>query len=137
MDDAAFLGRGWGFPPVFGPSGSGVEMVEGTRDIEESLTILLDTRRGERVMQEEFGCDLSDFMFAEVSQGLIGRVRSVVADAILHHEPRIVLNDIEVSDSRAVEGILLIRLDYTVRTTNSRYNMVYPFYIQEATAEGE
>ncbi|MGE3512330.1 MAG: GPW/gp25 family protein [Vicinamibacterales bacterium] len=137
MDDAAFLGRGWGFPPVFGPSGGDVGMVEGTRDIEESLTILLDTRRGERVMQEEFGCDLSDFMFAEVSQGLIGRVRSVVADAILHHEPRIVLNEIEVSDSRAVEGILLIRLDYTVRTTNSRYNMVYPFYIQEATAEGE
>jgi len=87
-------------------------------------------------MQEDFGCDLSEFLFGEISQGLIGRVRSVIADAILHDEPRITLNDVEVSESRASEGLLLIRLDYTIRATNSRYNMVFPFYLQEAAAEG-
>lgn len=134
--EQSFLGSGWGFPPTFGPGGADVQMVSGTEDIEQSLAILLDTRRGERVMQEEFGCDLSDFLFAEISQGLIGRVRSLVADAVLHHEPRIVLNDVEVSDSQSRDGVLLIRLDYTVRATNSRYNMVYPFYLQEAAAGG-
>ena len=73
----------------------------GVEDIEQSLAILLATRRGERVMQDEFGCDLSEFLFGEISQGLIGRVRSVVADAILHHEPRITLNEIDVSRERS------------------------------------
>lgn len=134
--DDSFLGTGWRFPPAFGPGGAAVEMVSGTDDIEQSLAILLETRRGERVMQEDFGCDLGEFLFAEISQGLLGRVRSVVADAILHQEPRIELNDVEVSDSQAHAGVLLIQIDYTVRATNSRYNMVYPFYLQEASSVG-
>ena len=130
----SFLGTGWSFPPTFGLGGGEVHTVFGVEDVEQSLAILMATRRGERVMQEEFGCDLSEFLFGEISQGLIGRVRSIIADAILHDEPRINLNDVEVSETRARDGVLLIRLDYTVRSTNSRYNMVYPFYLREATA---
>lgn len=134
--DNSFLGTGWSFPPTFAPAGADVQTVSGAEDIEQSLTILLGTRRGERVMQEDFGCDLSEFLFGEITQGLLGRVRSVIADAILHHEPRITLNDIDVSESGARDGLLLIALDYTIRATNSRYNMVYPFYLREATAAG-
>ena len=111
-------------------------MVSAAEDIEQSLAILLTTRRGERVMQEDFGCDLSEFQFAEVSQGLSGRIRSFIADGLLHHESRITLNDVDVSLSGAQEGLLLITIDYTIRATNSRYNMVYPFYLNEATARG-
>jgi phage baseplate assembly protein W len=132
----AFLGTGWSFPPTFGPGGADVQTVFGVEDIEQSLAILLATRRGERVMQEEFGCDLSEFLFGEISQGLIGRVRGVIADAILHHEPRIAVNDIEVSEHGMRDGLLLIHIAYTVRATNSRYNMVYPFYLQEAVTPG-
>lgn len=134
--DDSFLGTGWSFPPTFGRGGAEVHTVFGVEDIEQSLAILLATRRGERVMREDFGCDLSEFLFGEISQGLIGRVRSVIADAILHDEPRITLNDIDVSESRTREGLLLISLDYTIRATNSRYNMVYPFYLREASASG-
>jgi phage baseplate assembly protein W len=136
MAEHAFLGTGWSFPPAFGPGGAEVQTVFGVEDVEQSLAILLATRRGERVMQENFGCDLSEFQFGEISQGLIGRVRSIVADAILHHEPRIAVNEIEVSEQGMRDGLLLIRIDYTVRATNSRYNMVYPFYLQEAAAPG-
>ena len=62
--------------------------------------------------------------------------RSVVADAILNHEPRIILNGVELSEAGSAEGLMLIAIDYTVRATNSRYNMVYPFYVREATASG-
>ena len=130
--ESAFLGTGWSFPPAFGENGADVHTVFGVEDIEQSLAILFATRRGERVLQEDFGCDLSDFLFGEITPGLIGRLRSAVADAILHHEPRITLNEVEVSDTHARDGLLLIRIDYTVRATNSRYNMVYPFYLQEA-----
>jgi uncharacterized protein len=127
-----FLGLGWAFPPRFGAGGASVDMVTGNEDIEQSLAILLATRRGERVMQDDFGCELGDFLFGEISQGLIGQVRDVISDAILHHEPRIALRGVEVSEHRAAEGILMIAIDYTVRATNSRYNLVYPFYLREA-----
>jgi phage baseplate assembly protein W len=131
-----FLGTGWSFPPAFGPGGAEVRTVFGVEDIEQSLAVLLATRRGERVMQEDFGCDLSEFLFGEISQGLIGRVRGVIADAILHNEPRITVNEIEVSEHGMHDGLLLISIAYTVRATNSRYNMVFPFYLQEAAVPG-
>ncbi len=135
-DGNSFLGTGWSFPPSFAASGGDVHVVSGVEDIEQSLAILLATQRGERVMQDDFGCDLSEFLFGEISQGLIGRVRSLIEDAILHHEPRIALNDVEISESGAEAGLLLISIDYTIRATNSRYNMVYPFYINEAASPG-
>ena len=135
-DDASFLGRGWSFPPRFGAGGRDVHTVSETEDIEQSLAILLSTRRGERVMREDFGCELSEFMFEEITQGLIGLVKSAVEDAVLHHEPRIELNDVDVSASDDALGLILIAIDYTVRATNSRYNMVYPFYLNEASSPG-
>jgi phage baseplate assembly protein W len=132
----SFLGTGWSFPPSFAVCGSDVHVVSAAEDIEQSLEILLSTQRGERVMQDDFGCDLSEFLFGEISQGLIGRVRSFIEDAIVHHEPRIALNSVDVSESGAEAGLLLISIDYTIRATNSRYNMVYPFYVNEATLKG-
>src|SRR4051812_37167784 len=130
-DGDAFLGTGWSFPPSFASEGGDVHTVSGVEDIEQSLAILFATRRGERVMQDEFGCDLSEFLFGEITQGLIGRVREMIAEAILLHEPRISVNEIEVSESESRSGLLLIEIDYTVRATNSRFNMVYPFYLRE------
>jgi uncharacterized protein len=134
--DNSFLGAGWSFPPAFAAGGGDVHIVSGAEDIEQSLAILLSTRQGERVMQDDFGCELGQFLFGEVSQGLIGRVRSLIADAILQHEPRISLNSIDASENAATDGLLMIAIDYTVRATNSRYNMVYPFYLNEATPGG-
>ena len=134
-DDANFLGRGWAFPPAFTPGGAEVLTVSGEDDIEQSLGILLATRRGERVMRPDFGCDLNEFLFEEVTPALVGQVRDLVSDAVLHHEPRVLLNEVEVSDAQAGDGLLLVTIDYTVRATNSRYNLVYPFYLRESTGQ--
>ena len=131
-DDNNFLGRGWSFPPSFSAGGADVATVAGEDDIEQSLGLLLATRRGERVMLPDFGCDLAEFLFEEISPALVGQVRDLVGDAILNHEPRVLLNSVEVSDERAGEGLLLIEIDYQVRATNSRYNLVFPFYLREA-----
>ena len=56
----------------------------------------------------------------------------MVSNAILDYEPRIDLNNLTVSESEDQDGLLLISIDYTIRSTNSRYNMVYPFYLKEA-----
>lgn len=127
-----FLGRGWQFPPRFAAGGEAVAMVTGSDDVAESLAILLATRRGERVLAEAYGCDLAEFMFAEITPSLLGQVRDLVSDAILEYEPRVRLEGVEVDTERAGEGVLMVAVDYTVRATNSRYNMVWPFYLDEA-----
>lgn len=132
----SFLGAGWAFPPSFAAGGAEVALVSGPEDIRQSLEILLATRPGERPMQEAFGCDLGEAMFEEVDAALLGRITALISDAVLRHEPRIALNAVDVAQRDDDPGALTIRLDYTVLGTNSRYNMVYPFYLYEAAHPG-
>ena len=134
--NAAFLGRGWSFPPEFGPGGAEVAMVAGEEDIAQSLTILFGTALGERVMRESYGCDLSRYMFEEVDQSLLTSISGAISDAILYHEPRIRLDGVEASASDQADGLILIAVRYTVRANNTRFNMVYPFYLIEAAGRG-
>jgi phage baseplate assembly protein W len=135
-NDASFLGTGWSFPPTFTEGGADVATVFDAEDIHQSLQILFATSLGERVMQDDYGCDLGRFLFDEIDRSLINSLTGLVSDAILFHEPRIALNDLLISDAEAEAGLLLIQIDYTIRTTNSRYNMVYPFYLREAVPPG-
>ena len=129
----SFLGVGWAFPPSFSRGGAEVEVVADEVDVHQSLAILLATRPGERPMSEEYGCALDEILFEELDQSLANQITATITDAILYHEPRIVLDRVSVDDSTGTEGLLQIRLAYTVRSTNSRYNMVFPFYVNEAT----
>lgn len=128
----SFLGTGWAFPPTFIAGGNQVDMVSGVDDIHQSLQILLSTRLGERLMQESFGCDLTNLLFEEIDQSMVNTLTNLISDAILYFEPRITLDQIDVSPDQAEAGLLLITLSYTVSATNSRFNMVYPFYVNEA-----
>src|SRR5205809_1009841 len=79
--DQAFLGTGWSFPPTFTQGGAEVALVSGAEDIQQSLQILLSTRLGERVMEDEFGCDLHSALFEEVDQSLINTLNGLITDA--------------------------------------------------------
>ena len=132
-DDRSFLGRGWGFPPRFDRISGSVEMVSANLDIRESLLILFSTIPGERVMLPEFGCDLHAYVFAGADNTTLAHIKSLIGDAVLFFEPRIKLEDIQLDTERMPEGELQIILDYTVLTTNSRSNMVIPYYLTEGT----
>lgn len=128
-----FLGRGWSFPPRFDPRGKGAVMVSEVADIEESLRILLSTSPGERVMLPNYGCALRRMVFEEVSEQTATQIKDLIRKAILFFEPRITLNRIDTQQVDVLNGRLDILLDYTVRTTNTRHNLVYPFYLHQAT----
>ena len=127
----SFLGRGWGFPPEFNRATKAVGMLEDEADIKSSLEILLSTRLGERVMVPDYGCNLDELLFKPLTLTLKTFVIDLIKTAILYYEPRIDLNKIAIDPTDELEGVLLINLDYTVRATNSRKNMVYPFYKAE------
>jgi len=129
-----FLGRGWAFPPSFAAGGAEVDTVAGSADVAQSLEILFSTEPGERPMRGTFGSDLSRYMFAEIDHSMLTGVRGAIYDAILAFEPRIEIDALEVVESGDTPGLLTISLLYRLRGTNSRYNLVYPYYIREATA---
>lgn len=128
----AFLGRGWGFPVTFSRSNNGVEMLEGEEDIQSSLEILMATALGERVMQPGYGSNLDKLLFEPLDTTFSTFITDQLRTAILYNESRVVLNDISYTMDEAV-GRLDISLDYTIIATNSRANLVYPFYFNEAT----
>lgn len=127
----SFLGRGWGFPPEFNRNSKTVGMLKDEADINSSLEILLSTRLGERVMVPNYGCNLDELLFKPLNLTLRTFVIDLINTAILYHEPRIDVKKINIDSSNELEGVLLINLEYIVRTTNSRKNMVYPFYKNE------
>jgi uncharacterized protein len=129
----SFLGTGWGFPPEFGKNGKEVRLVSNDDDIRESLWILLSTTPGERVMYPEFGCGLKTLAFSDITSSVVTEIKDMVESAVLFFESRITLDNIDVDTGELHEGVLKISLTYTVRTTNSRSNMVYPFYVLEGT----
>ena len=129
----SFLGTGWSFPPEFSNEGKEVVVVSGAKDVQQSLEILFGTRLEERILQEDFGCSLQDFVFAEINAGTINQMISTIKEAVLYHEPRVEVNSVEIDTTQQLEGYLLIKLDYSIPASNTRFNMVYPFYLEEAT----
>lgn len=133
--DKAFLGIGWSFPPEFDRQGDDldVKMVSEEDDIKESLKILMSTKIGERVMQPTYGCGLHGLVFESIIESTETEMKDVIDRAILFFEPRISLNSIDIDAEKAYEGLIKIQLNYTVRTTNTRSNVVYPFYSLEGS----
>ncbi|HYO13582.1 MAG TPA: GPW/gp25 family protein [Thermoanaerobaculia bacterium] len=128
----AFLGVGWAFPLRLAADRS-VETAVYEEDVRESIRIILGTRRNERVMRPDFGAGLEDFVFEAISTTTIELLKKRVEEALIDWEPRIDVEKVEVQDERT-RGRLLIHLDYRVRSTNTHYNLVYPFYLQEGGA---
>ncbi|MCA9638263.1 MAG: GPW/gp25 family protein [Myxococcales bacterium] len=128
----SFLGVGWAFPPAFSRGGAEVELVADEVDVHQSLAILLATRPGERPMSEEYGCALDEILFEELDQATVERLGARISDAILRHEPRIAVDALDVSPLADQAGALEIRIAYRILETNSRYNLVFPFYLVEA-----
>ena len=130
---ARFLGRGWSFPPTFNRARPGVDMLEDEIDIASSLEILLSTALGERSMLPQYGCNLDELVF----ESLDTRMKTLMADkvetAILYYEPRIETESVLLDDSRQLDGVILIEVNYRVKSTNSRFNFVFPFYKLEGT----
>lgn len=126
----SFLGRGWKFPLSF--SKSGVEMSETDDDIDESLRILFSTYPGERIMHPDYGCRLRDFRFRQFNETFIALLKDEINRAILFHESRISVEKISVTKSEDSD-VVRIAVEYTIRMTNTRRNLVFPFYLNEGT----
>jgi uncharacterized protein len=124
-----FLGVGWSFPVALDADGQ-VWMAPGDQGIRQSIWTILSTSPGERVMRPDFGCGLHDLVFGVNSAGTATAVGRAVRDALATWEPRIDVLDVFAVPDAAVPNLLQIEINYEVRSTNSRFNLVYPFYLE-------
>ena len=123
-----FLGQGWRFPLDVDGRG-GLSLSRHENDIEEAITIILGTARGERVMRPEFGSSIHDFVFAPNNATTAGLLAYHVEEALTRWEPRIDIIGIDVNPDPQEASRILIDINYQVKATNDEVNMVYPFYL--------
>ncbi|GAA5216507.1 GPW/gp25 family protein [Corallincola platygyrae] len=133
MSEKSFWGRGWQFPPSFNNDNGQVAMAEGEREIEDSLRILLGTTQGERFMAPGYGLNLESQLFESLNTTAKTLLTDKIKRTLLVYEPRINLLSIKLDDSALNEGKLLVLLDYEIRASNSRFNLVYPYYLHDGS----
>jgi phage baseplate assembly protein W len=125
--DPSFVGRGIAWPMQIDPSGS-IRLFDATEDIESAMRIILMTAPGERVMRPEFGCTIWELLFEPITSTLLGQIDRAVDEALAQWEPRIVVENVH-SVPEAELGLVRVYIEYTVRMTNDRRNLVFPFYV--------
>lgn len=130
MVNSGFLGVGWSYPVSVDDGGDISIETQHEEKIRQAIWIILATARGERVMRPDFGCGIHDLVFAVNSPGTAGRVSGEVREALVQWEPRIDVLDVKARADEQAGERLLIEIDYRVRATNNRFNLVYPFYLE-------
>ena len=126
--DRAFLGQGWRFPIIPDETGS-LTYVAGDENVEQSLRILLLTEIGQRVMRSDFGCKAPRLVFSPGSIQYLRLLETTVRDAVRDWEPRIELEDVRAETDPTEEERVIVSISYKVRQTNTRNNIVFPFYL--------
>lgn len=129
IKEKAFLGKGWAFPVALDESGE-VATVSYEEDIRQAVRIILGTNPGERVMVPDFGAGLQALVYEPLNTTTLALARHRVEQALITWEPRIDRITVQVK-ADPPRGRLLIDVHYRVRRTNTFYNLVYPFYLQE------
>lgn len=126
-----FLGRGWSFPVEPDKMTGRIKESAYEDNIADSIKIILQTQRGERVMRPDFGCDLKSYAFSEMNYTNITQIEQEVKNALILWEPRIIDIEVQCVPDKKERSLLLINIEYVVRNTNNPYNMVFPFYLNE------
>ena len=137
MDGKEFMGRGLKFPLQIDPKTGKVAMVNEEEDIAEAIGIILNTVQGERVMRPDFGSNVLDYTFSAASDSERQSLAFDLREQLGYLEPRIDDIDVRCRDTDELEGAIIVEISYRVRSTNNRYNRVYPFYRTEGSEGGD
>jgi phage baseplate assembly protein W len=128
VPDPTFVGRGFRWPMSVDHTGS-IALTTGAEDLDSSIRVVLATAPSERVMRPAFGCRIWDLLFEPVNANTLGLMVQAVREAVSQWEPRVEVEDVDVSPDPDDGALVHIAVTYRVRTTNSRRNLVYPFYV--------
>ncbi|CAQ84197.1 MULTISPECIES: GPW/gp25 family protein [Photorhabdus] len=131
---ANIYGCGWKFPPQFSIE-TGVEMAEGAENVRQSMKILFLTEPGERIMREDYGCGLNDYMFENISDELLSEIQTRIEERVLRYEPRAEITDIQVTQKTDSPNTLHIQVTYALRGSQISQQLEGVLEINEGQAK--
>jgi phage baseplate assembly protein W len=123
-----FIGNTIAFPLVVDETGA-LAMISGPESIERSMTMVLSTAPGERVMRPDFGCAIWNLLFDPVNDNTLGLMAQSVRQALGQWEPRIDVEGVTATPEPDDHTVVTIEIDFRIKATNDRRNLVYPFYV--------
>jgi phage baseplate assembly protein W len=126
--DREYIGQGLAFPLQVNPQG-GIALASGERDVEQAIRVILSTAPGERVMRPEFGCRIHELIFAPQDAATESLVVYYVEEALAQWEPRIDVQEVDVSADPGRDGALLVEIKYRIKDTHDERSIVYPFFL--------
>lgn len=134
MSSKSFLGTGMKFPPQIDPGTGRFSLSSGAQSVRESVYLILMTQHGERWLEPEFGSRILSYTFLDISPTTVTLLTNELRALLLEQEPRI--SDVQVElDPETREGCLIFNLSYTITETNTRDNLVFPFYLNPGEEE--
>jgi uncharacterized protein len=132
MNESGFLGTGWSFPPVFDNANYRLQMSSGVSNINQSIDLLMKTRRGSRSVMPDYGCDLFRYVFGRLDSTLQEEIKQSVRTTLLNSEPRISVESVAIAMSED-GSIANLSITYKIKMSNTRHNHVFPFSLLEGT----
>jgi len=130
------LGKGWAYPVSPDVKGN-VKFSRYEKSIEESIRIILNTTPGERLMRPDFGCMINEMVFAPNRPQSVTQAEHYVREAIIKWEPRVILKEVKGEPDPDNETVVNIRIHYEIRSVNTFFNMVYPFYLERGEKDSQ
>ncbi len=126
--DNDFLGQGLRFP--LGVERGALAASSENEVISESIRIILGTAKGERVMRPDFGCGIHGLVFSPNSTSTSTMLAFYVREALARWEPRIDVGLVTAVPDSEERNRLNVTIEYIVKKSNTRSNLVYPFYLE-------
>ena len=124
-----FLGKGFAFPLRVNSRG-GITRSQQAQKVQESILTILGTQYGERVMRQNFGCNLESLVFAPNDLATANLAQYYVEEGLNTWEPRILLEEVTVTNDYD-QNRLVIQISYRLKSTYEPQNLVYPFYLEQ------
>jgi uncharacterized protein len=114
VDAGRIFGRGIAFPPRVGADGR-IAWSEGDPNVRESIRIILETERGERLRLRDFGAGLNAVLFEPNTTTTRRRIQDRIERALAAWEPRVRVESVEVEpdpggDPESVLATIVYRL---------------------------
>lgn len=130
MTNKNIIGTGWRLAPMVDKRG-GLSLVSNELAVEQSIRFILGTAPGERIMRPDFGCRIHELVFAPNNTHTCNLAAHYAQEALLKWEPRIEEVKADAKPDEFNDAAIVITLEYKIRQTNSFYNLVYPFYLEQ------
>lgn len=101
-----------------------VGIVQDSRAIEQQISGIILTKKGECPLDPEFGCDLPDALFENMDQGTTYIISQQIQEAIQKYEPRV--QNVQVNtEAQYDSNQVLVTINYVIKNINVTQTLEY------------